>query len=37
MGNLGIYRDKLIAEEVILTDERLYEHILVFHEEEYKQ
>ena len=34
---LGIYKDKLITEEVILTDERLYEHILLFHEEEYKQ
>lgn len=34
---LGIYESKLITEEVILTDERLYEHILLFHEEEYKQ
>ena len=34
---LGIYKDKLITEEVILTDERLYEHILLFHREEYKQ
>ena len=34
---LGIYERKLITEEVILTDERLYEHILLFHEEEYKQ
>ena len=34
---LGIYENKLITEEVILTDERLYEHILLFHEEEYKQ
>lgn len=25
---LGIYKDKLITEEVILTDERLYEHII---------
>ena len=34
---LGIYKDKLLTEEVILTDERLYDHILLFHEEEYKQ
>ncbi len=34
---LGIYKSKLITEEVILTDERLYEHVLLFHEEEYKQ
>ena len=34
---LGIYESKLITEEVILTDERLYEHILLYHEEEYKQ
>lgn len=34
---LGAYENKLITEEVILTDERLYEHILLFHEEEYKQ
>ena len=34
---LGIYESKLITEEVVLTDERLYEHILLFHEEEYKQ
>ena len=34
---LGIYENQIITEEVILTDERLYEHILLFHEEEYKQ
>lgn len=34
---LGVYESKLITEEVILTDERLYEHILLYHEEEYKQ
>lgn len=34
---LGEYENKLITEDVILTDERLYEHILLFHEEEYKQ
>ena len=36
-NKLGIYGNKLISEEVILTEERLYEHILLFHEEEYKQ
>lgn len=34
---LGVYGSKLITEEVILTDERLYEHILLYHKEEYKQ
>lgn len=34
---LGLYENKLITEEVILTDERLYEHILLYHKEEYKQ
>lgn len=34
---LGKYEDSLITDEVILTDERLYEHILLYHEEEYKQ
>ena len=34
---LGAYKKKLITEEVILTDERLYEHILLYHKEEYKQ
>ncbi len=34
---LGEYENKLITEDVILTDERLYEHILLFHEDEYKQ
>ena len=34
---LGEYEEKLITEDVILTDERLYEHILLFHEDEYKQ
>ena len=34
---LGEYEKRLITENVILTDERLYEHILLFHEEEYKQ
>lgn len=34
---LGEYENRLVTEDVILTDERLYEHILLFHEEEYKQ
>ena len=34
---LGGYESKLITEEVILTNERLNEHILLYHEEEYKQ
>lgn len=34
---LGLYGNELITEEVILTDERLYEHILLYHEDEYKQ
>lgn len=36
-NKLEIYGNKLISEEVILTEERLYEYILLFHEEEYKQ
>lgn len=36
-NKLGKYVKMLITEEVILTDERLYEHILLFHEDEYKQ
>ena len=34
---LGEYEKRVITEDVILTDERLYEHILLFHEDEYKQ
>lgn len=34
---LGKYEKRIVTEEVILTDERLYEHILLFHKEEYKQ
>ena len=34
---LGSYGNKIITDEVILTDERLYEHILLYHESEYKQ
>lgn len=36
-NKLGEYGKRLITEEVILTDERLYEHIILFHEDEYKQ
>ena len=36
-NKLGIYGNKLITEKVILTDERLHEHILLYHKEEYKQ
>ena len=36
-NKLDKYGKMLITEEVILTDERLYEHILLFHEDEYKQ
>ena len=34
---LGEYEKRVITEDVILTEERLYEHILLFHEDEYKQ
>ena len=34
---LGEYEKRVITKDVILTDERLYEHILLFHEDEYKQ
>ncbi len=34
---LGKYEKRIITEDVILTNERLYEHILVFHESEYEQ
>lgn len=34
---IGLYADKIITDEVILTDERLYGHILLYHGEEYKQ
>ncbi len=36
-NKLGVYKNQLITEEVVLTDERLYEHILLYHESEYKQ
>lgn len=34
---LGIYGTKIITDKVVLTDERLYEHILLYHEKEYRQ
>lgn len=36
-NKLEKYKKGLVTEEVILTDERLYEHILLFHENEYKE
>lgn len=36
-NKLGSYKKKIITEEVILTDERLNEHILVKHKEEYEE
>ena len=36
-NKLGVYKNQLITEEVVLTDERLYDHILLYHESEYKQ
>lgn len=36
-NKLGVYGKLLITEDVILTDERLYEHIIIYHENEYKQ
>lgn len=34
---IGAYGEKLMTREVILTDERLYEHILLYHKEEYEE
>lgn len=34
---LGQYSGKIITDDVILTDERLYNHILVYHKKEYEQ
>lgn len=36
-NKLGAYGELLITEEVVLTDERLNEHILIYHEKEYKE
>lgn len=37
IDKLGIYRNKLITAEVIMTNERLYQHILIHHKSEYEQ
>ena len=37
IDKLGIYRNKLITAEVIMTNERLYQHILIHHKLEYEQ
>lgn len=37
MNNIGNYKNKAITDEVVLTDERLNEHILVNHSAEYEQ
>lgn len=36
-NKLGKYKNELITEEVVLTNERLYQHILIYHKKEYKQ
>ena len=36
INKLGIYKKKIITDEVILTNERLYEHILVYHKSDYE-
>lgn len=33
---LGCYKDKIITDQVVLTDERLYQHILVCHGSDYR-
>ena len=37
INNLSLYKDIFITDEVILTNERLYRHILIYHSSEYKQ
>ncbi|CDE90594.1 putative uncharacterized protein [Clostridium sp. CAG:389] len=37
INKLEKYKKSLITKDVILTDERLYEHILLFHGNEYKE
>ena len=34
---LGKYNEKLVTDEVVLTDERLYNHILIYHKKKYEQ
>lgn len=36
LSKIGIYADKIITDEVILTEERLYGHILIFHKKDYQ-
>ena len=37
INKLGVYKYDLITDEVILTNERLYQHILIYHKSEYEQ
>lgn len=37
LNKIGKYKENIITDEVILTDERLYEHILVYHKPDYEQ
>ena len=34
-NKLGKYKDKIITDDVVLTNERLEEHILISHKKEY--
>ena len=34
---LGKYKEKIVTDEVVLTEERLYSHILIEHKKEYEQ
>lgn len=36
-NKVGDYKDNIITDELILTNERLYNHILLYHREEYYQ
>lgn len=36
INKIGKYKDGIITDEVILTNERLYNHILVYHKREYE-
>lgn len=36
-NKIGIYAEKIITDDVVLTDERLNEHILIYHAKEYEQ
>lgn len=37
INKLVIYKNSLITDKVILTNERLYQHILIYHKLEYEQ